>query len=205
MQQGMGSRQRLGVFGLSALGVVAAGVIGASYVKRPAPIVLDNNPVASSTTGRIMVHVIGAVKKPGVVRLSAGSRVQDALDAAGGPVEGADLSGLNLAALLADGTQIKVGSSDDPGSSTTDVAEPSAKAPSKASGGTSEALAPASISINTADSTQLDLLPGVGPATAAKIIEYRSAHGGFRSIDELEQVKGIGPKKLAKMRPFLKL
>lgn len=190
---------------MSALGVVAAGVIGSAYIKRPAPIVLGTNPPATVTGSEIMVHVVGAVKKPGVVKLPSGSRVQDAIQAVGGVAKGADLSGLNLAALLADGSQIKVGSPDDPGSSTTEVAEPSSKGSGKASGASNETLAPASISLNTADASQLDLLPGVGPATAAKIIEYRQAHGGFRSIDELEQVKGIGPKKLAKMRPFLKL
>jgi competence protein ComEA len=167
-------------------GVVSAGSPdGASAVRvaRPAP-------------QAAVVHVAGAVRNPGVYRLPAGARVQDAVKRAGGARRGGDVNAINLAAKVVDGQQVVV--------------------PSPAAGGAAAALAPAAsaggegavgaapsgppISLNSATAEQLDTLDGVGPATAAKIIAWRTQHGGFRSVADLGQVPGIGPKKLAAIK-----
>jgi competence protein ComEA len=149
--------------------------------------------------------------------MAPGARVQDALEKAGGATAIADLAQINLAAPLVDGSQLYVPekgkSLDNPinadyreGIEGVSVARYSAH--SRSSRGASrskKAPPPASISLNTASLGQLQQLPGVGPATARQIVEYRKTHGPFRSIDELLVLKGIGPKKLAKMREFVKL
>ncbi|MGB7982904.1 MAG: ComEA family DNA-binding protein, partial [Candidatus Nanopelagicales bacterium] len=134
------------------------------------------------------VHVAGEVRKPGVVRLPAGARVQDAVEAAGGLRRGADLGGTNLARLVADGERIEVGGSE----------------PSVAGDGNS-APAGAPLDLNTATAEHLDALPGVGPVTAAKILAWRTEHGRFTVVDELAEVPGIGPKTLAELRPLVRV
>ncbi len=175
---------------------------------------LKLEPLVPATAGmeeparqEVLVHVAGAVKRPGVVRMAADARVQDAIQTSGGAKPTAALDELNLAAKLVDGTQLFV-----PGKGqAAEVAEAyrgggseayRAKPKASSGGGTPGT---GSISLNSAGASQLDRLPGVGPATAAKILEYRRAHGGFSSIDELLSVKGIGPKKLAAMRKFVRL
>jgi len=141
------------------------------------------------------VYVCGAVKAPGVVRLPAGARVADALELAGGAAAKAELSGVNLAALVTDGQQIL-------------VPERGAAVASSSTGGggvaTASAAAPAAagalININSASVSELDVLDGVGPATAQKIVDYRTANGGFKSIDEIKNVSGIGDAKFAAMK-----
>jgi competence protein ComEA len=154
-----------------------------------------------------VVHVAGAVRKPGLVTLASDRRVKDALDAAGGAVRGADLGRLNLAERLVDGTQIYVpliGEELPDSAVSVPRSEGSAPAATRIARDR-QSLAPNSISINAASAAELDLLPGIGPATAAKIIEYRASRGGFKSVDELVEVKGIGPKKLAQIRPYVRL
>ncbi|QEC49667.1 ComEA family DNA-binding protein [Baekduia soli] len=148
--------------------------------------------VAAAPSARPLVHVVGAVRRPGVYRLRAGQRVQDAIRRAGGAARGADLQAINLAAKVADAQQVVV-----PRRSAAGAAP--AAAPG-ATGPPGTASAPAPVSLNAATAEQLDTLEGVGPATARKILEYRQAHGGFRSVDELAQVPGIGPKKLEALR-----
>jgi len=156
----------------------------------------------------IVVHVVGAVNAPGMVRLTTPARVDDAIKKAGGARKDADLQGLNLAGLLQDGLQIRVPKKGDivaaPEEAVSAEIMPAASS-SKPKSTSSGKPAAKSISLNTASASELDRLPGVGPSTAAKIIEYRKAHGGFASIDELLAVKGIGAKKLKDMRPYLKL
>jgi competence protein ComEA len=138
--------------------------------------------------GRVTVDVAGAVNKPGVYRLSPDQRVEDALERAGGPTRRADLSQINRAAKLEDGRQILVPAR--PSRSTTNAAaqpDPTT-APDQP------------INLNTATLEQLDTLDGVGPATAQKILDYRTEHGGFTSVDELDQIPGIGEKRLAAFR-----
>lgn len=132
----------------------------------------------------LVVYVSGAVRRPGLVRLRDGDRVGDAVKAAGGARASADLDMVNLAARVADGQQVTV--------------------PSRASGGGVGATGGSGpISLSSATLEQLDQLDGVGPGLAQKIIDYRAQHGGFRSIDELGEVPGIGEKRLESLRAQL--
>jgi competence protein ComEA len=141
----------------------------------------------SESGGRVVVDVAGAVNRPGVYTLPSSARVEDALERAGGATRRADLSQVNRAAKVEDGRQILV-----------PIRAPRG-APATASG--SAPGAPEQpINLNTATLEQLDQLDGVGPATAQKILEYREEHGGFGSVDELDQIPGIGEKRLAALR-----
>ena len=186
--------QRLAAAGLALLAVV---LLGAWYLSRggppegvaaPAPIRVEDDG-AGDDGGRVVVHVAGAVREPGVYRLRAGSRVDDALARAGGASSRADLTQVNLAAEVEDGRQVLV----------------PRRVPAAAAGGT--AAAPASpdtpavpLNLNTATLEQLDQLDGIGPATAQSIIDHREENGGFGSVDELDQVPGIGEVRMASLR-----
>ena len=127
----------------------------------------------------LTVHVSGSVASPGLVSLPSGSRVADAIVAAGGALPGADLAALNLAAPLVDGQQLVVPQADD---------------------GMTAAPADGRVRINTADATALEILPGVGPVLAQRIIAYREINGPFRTVEDLLEVPGIGEGKLAEIR-----
>jgi competence protein ComEA len=177
----------LGVRFLHGQSHVATGGTGASGESADgAPAVR----IESRPAGVALVHVAGDVQRPGVYRLRDGERVQDAVRRAGGARRGADLNAINLAAKVADGQQVVV-----PRRGSV------AAAPAAASGGASQPP----VSLNTATAEQLDTLDGVGPATAQKILDWRRQHGGFRSIDDLGEVPGIGPKKLAALRTKVQL
>jgi competence protein ComEA len=141
------------------------------------------------------VHVVGAVRRAGVYRLRGDQRVQDAISRAGGATAGADLQAINLAAKVADGQQVVVPRKGRAGAPATAAGGADA---ATASGAPGAASAP--VNLNSATAEQLDTLDGVGPATAQKILEYRSQHGGFSSIDDLGQIPGIGPKRLESLR-----
>jgi competence protein ComEA len=146
--------------------------------------------VATSTPAKlppIFVDVVGAVRRPGLYRLSSGARVADAVARAGGPTRKAQLELVNLAARIADGEQVVVPRRGAPGAAA-------------AAGGSSGAPAAGPAHLNSATLEQLDALPGVGPVTAQKIIDYREQHGGFGSVDELDAVPGIGPARMADLR-----
>jgi competence protein ComEA len=132
----------------------------------------------------VVVDVVGAVRRPGLVRLREGSRVADAIAHAGGLARGAERAGVNLAAPVSDGQQVL-------------VPQHGALAAGAAAG-----AAPASgpVSLSAATAEQLDALPGVGPVTAEKIVAYRQQHGAFRSVDELDAISGIGPSRIADLR-----
>ena len=148
--------------------------------------------VERAAGGDAVVHVAGEVRHPGVYRLGPGTRVQEAVSRAGGPTRRADLNAINLAAKVEDGRQVIVPRRGP-------VAAPSGGAPTAASG-----AGPAvPVNLNTATPDELGTLDGVGPATAAKILAYRQEHGGFGSVDELDQVPGIGEKRLAALRPHV--
>lgn len=150
--------------------------------------------------GALVVHVAGAVVDPGVHQLPAGARVHEAIAAAGGPLPGADLNRLNLAAAVADGTQIHVPLEGSP------PAGSAAGAVGGSGTGTAGGAPPGSggpLSLSTADAAALDSLPGVGPATAAAIIAHREANGPFGSVDELLEVRGIGASKLEGLRDLV--
>ena len=144
-------------------------------------------PGAGSEAAALVVHVVGAVHSPGLFRVKDGSRVADAVARAGGPTRRADLSAVNLAAPLADGQQVIVPRRGPPGSTAT------------ATGGAPGAKV--SLAIATVD--QLDELPGIGPVTAQKIVDWRSSHGPFQSVDDLDDVPGIGPARIEQLRDLV--
>ncbi|MET9103994.1 ComEA family DNA-binding protein [Streptomyces antibioticus] len=152
-------------------------------------------PVASPAA-EIVVDVSGKVREPGIHRLPAGSRVADALSAAGGVRPGTNTEGLNQARFLVDGEQVVVGGSAPPAPGAGGVP---AGAPANAPPGV-----PAVVSLNTATVEQLDTLPGVGPVLAQHIIDHRTRNGGFRSVDELREVKGIGARRFADLRNLVR-
>jgi competence protein ComEA len=176
-----------------AVGAVLVVVVGFRVVHH------DSAPAAAPTTARAsvsvaapravgtLVHVVGAVRRAGVYRLGAGKRVEDAIRVAGGATAHADLQAINLAAKVADGQQIVV------------PRRGVAAVGAAATPGAGAAAAP--VNLNTATAEQLDTLDGVGPTTAQKILAFRQQHGGFSSINDLAQIPGIGPKKLAALRP----
>ena len=146
-------------------------------------------PVAVAPAPRLVVDVVGFVRRPGLYRLAQGARIADAVARAGGTTVKADLNQVNLAAPLADGEQVVVPARMAPGSVAT------------ASPGAAAAAGP--VHLSTATAEQLDALPGVGPVTAQKIIDYRTKHGSFRSVDELDAIPGIGPAKLDQLRDLV--
>lgn len=156
------------------------------------------NSAASPTT--VTVHVVGQVFRPGVVRLPAGSRVTDAVARAGGARPDADLAAINLARVVVDGEQVRVPK---PGEAPTPVQGSAVSAGggpgAPAAGGGAAASAP--VNLNTAGVSELDQLPGVGPVLAQRILDWRTEHQRFASVDELGEVSGIGDKLLAQLRP----
>ncbi|MFJ2156765.1 helix-hairpin-helix domain-containing protein [Streptomyces sp. NPDC087856] len=153
---------------------------------------------AGAAGAEIVVDVSGKVREPGVHRLPAGSRVTDALRAAGGVRPGTNTEGLNRARFLVDGEQIVVGGP-------APAAAPAAGGANTAGvAGSAAGAAPAApVSLNTGTAEQLNTLPGVGPVLAQHIIDYRTQHGGFRSVDELRQVNGIGDRRFADLRDLV--
>ncbi|MFF8956050.1 helix-hairpin-helix domain-containing protein [Streptomyces sp. NPDC014894] len=166
---------------------------------RPAPSAAQQ-PSGAGGAGRIVVDIGGKVRRPGVLRLPAGSRVADALRAAGGVRAGADLTGLNRARPLVDGEQVVVGAPPPTGPPVpgADPPRPGGSA-AAAPGGTAGPL-----SLNAATADQLETLPGVGPVLARHIIDYRTRQGGFRSVDQLREVDGIGDRRFADLRPLVR-
>lgn len=146
----------------------------------------------------ILVHVLGAVAKPGVVTLDEGARVADAVTAAGGFRGDADPAELNLAAVLADGSQIVIGTK---GAPRGDVRV----GPSNAVPGSASTTAGVLVDLNTATLDQLDTLPGVGPVLAQSIIDYRTKHVKFTKIEQLQEVDGIGSKTYAQIAPHVRV
>ena len=146
----------------------------------------------------ILVHVLGAVAKPGVVTLDEGARVADAVTAAGGFRGDADPAELNLAAVLADGSQIVIGTK---GAPRGDVRV----GPSNAAPGSASTTAGVLVDLNTATLDQLDTLPGVGPVLAQSIIDYRTKHAKFTKVEQLQEVDGIGSKTYAQIAPHVRV
>lgn len=194
-----------------AVAVLGAGVFW--LVRAPAPAPEAGLPVAvavsqpavtlappATTTGDddsavvVVVHVAGAVLRPGVHELAPWARVHTAIDAAGGPTLAADLNGLNLASPVVDGQRIYV-----PVAGEVDPAAVASNLPAddSATGPTGP------IDVNRADAAQLEALPGVGPATAAAIIDDRARNGPFATVDDLDRVAGVGPAKLAALRDLV--
>jgi competence protein ComEA len=161
-----------------------------------------SSSTATTTAADLVVHAAGAVAVPGVHRVPGGSRVADLLVAAGGPAPDADLDRVNLAAPLTDGERVwipRVGEEAPPVVAGT----PPAPAPGGDGAGGAPGAAAGPVDLNTATAVELDTLPGVGPATAAAIIEHRERAGPFRSVDDLLDVPGIGDAKLAQLRDLV--
>lgn len=148
-----------------------------------------------TAVAEVVVDVGGKVRRPGVLTLPAGSRVADALRAAGGVRAGADLTGLNRARVLFDGEQVLVGV---PGAPAGGSAAPGG-GPGPGAGGSG-----APLSLNTATAEQFDGLPGVGPVLARRIVDHRTERGGFRSVEELREVDGIGERRFADLQPLVR-
>lgn len=192
----------------STAGPSGAGTVGPSAGGPTAvPAQASAASPTTSSESMIQVHVLGAVRHPGVVRLAAGSRVQDALDRAGGTKKSAHLGDLNLAQPLADGQQIFIarhGGRSEVREPATVPAGPSGSgppgapaAPGSSATGESTAAPGQVVNLNTATTDELDQLPGIGPVTAQKIIDWRTQHGRFNAVEELQEVDGIGPKTYA--------
>jgi competence protein ComEA len=177
----------------AALAVVAGVRLFGGGDSAPPPVQVDAPDTANSSSASaarerdLYVHVAGAVRRPGLVRVPTGTRVAVALERVGGPTDSADLTLVNLAARVEDGQQIVV---------------PVAGAVSGAAG---QAAPGVKIHLSTATAEQLDEVDGIGPTLAERIIEYRDSHGGFRSVQELAEVEGIGEKRLATLREALQL
>lgn len=162
-----------------------------------APLTPTSSPAVTATrAARVAVHVVGQVRHPGVVDLPAGARVQQALAAAGGALRTADLARVNLARFVVDGEQVVVPRPGDPAAP---VAGPLAPVP----GGTATAATP--VDLNAAGAADLDALPGVGPVLAQRILDWRSQHGRFTSVDELGEVSGIGEAVLGRLRSLVRV
>lgn len=174
-------------------------VEGSAPPAEPAALVTPAADAASESPqgepGVVVVDVAGKVRRPGIATLPVGSRVVDAIKAAGGARPGVDLAQLNLARVLVDGEQIVVGIPPPGG-----VAAPAASAQGGPTGSAGQL-----VNINSATQAQLEELPGVGPVTAAAILEWRSENGAFTAVDELLEVSGIGDATLAKIAPFVTL
>ncbi|NHT17501.1 ComEA family DNA-binding protein [Cellulomonas sp. IC4_254] len=153
---------------------------------------------AEETT--VWVHVVGRVAAPGVVALPAGSRVGDAVGAAGGPLPDADLAALNLAAVVQDGAQVRV-----PAPGEEPVVADAADGTAASSGGGAAGPAGGGVDVNTAPSTELQTLPGIGPVLAERIVAWREANGPFGSVDALLDVSGIGPAVLGQIRELVRV
>lgn len=205
----------IGVVGLVAL----LGAVWAISQARTVPIAVAAPtpvaPVVAATPSAdptpepepLRVHVLGAVAHPGVVRLPPGSRVEDAIAAAGGLTEGARPGDLNLAAPVADGAQLLIGDARKPGGEVRGAAggEPGGGGPAPAAGGAAGGAAGDRLDLNKATVDQLDALPGVGPVTAQAILAWREQHQRFSRVEELLEIDGIGPKTFQRLEPHVRV
>ena len=168
---------------LAVAGKLLAGA-GAASAEPPAALVQANAPAAA----KLVVHVAGAVRQPGLYELAEGSRVSDAVARAGGATAKADTAAVNLAAPLADGIQVLI---------------PSRVAGAAGAAAGSDGAPGRRVSLSSATFADLDALPGVGPDTAQKILDYRAQHGGFSSVDDLDAISGIGPARIEQLRDLV--
>jgi competence protein ComEA len=193
------SGARIAVWVVAGVLALAAGVKLVGHRGGPEaaePVRVDGGNAAgrgAGAGGRVYVHVAGKVRRPGLYRLPVGARLATALQRAGGATRGADLAAVNLAARVADGQQILVPM----------AGVPAATAAGASGSGAAGPAAGTKLSLGNATAEQLDTLDGIGPTLAKRIVEYRQAHGGFRSVDELREVDGIGAKRFEALRKGL--
>jgi competence protein ComEA len=189
--------------GLAVVAVVAVVIAAAiAWHARARPVTSVAPPAISgaasasprASVGSVVVDVVGKVRRPGLVTLPTGSRVADAIRAAGGARPGTDLATLNLARKLVDGEQVVVG------------AKPSAAAPPGSGGVTGgSAQTGAVVNLNAATTADFDTLPGIGPVLAQRIVDFRTSHGGFTDVTQLRQVSGIGDSKYAQIKDLVRV
>jgi competence protein ComEA len=190
-----------------AAGVLAPGRGGASGPPDAVDAAVEDLPFAGTSNPpttpvpALVVHAAGAVAQPGLYRLDAGSRVGDLLSAAGGVATDGDLDRVNLAAVLVDGSRVYVPRRGEP--DIPSLAE--ADSPGGTSSGSAERSEPGPVDLNRATTEQLETLPGVGPSIAAAIIDHRERNGPFGTVDELVDVRGIGPARLEQLRPLVRV
>ena len=174
---------------LVLLGRALAGAGAPSGAPPPPRAAAAAAAAATTTRAQVVVDVVGAVRRPGLYRLAEGARIADAVTRAGGLTRKADAALVNLAAPVSDGEQVVVPARGQPGAGSAAAGAPAAPA--------------GPVHLNTATLEQLDTLPGVGPVTAQKIVDYREKHGAFSSVDELDAVPGIGPARLDTLRDLV--
>ncbi len=179
----------------AAPGTAGAGAAGTTTVVTTVGAASNPGPTTVTAPVAVVVHIAGAVRRPGVATLPAGSRVVDAIDAAGGGLPAADLDRLNLAALLVDGEKVLVARVGDP---PTPAGEVLGAGPG---GATTAPIGP--LDLNSATQAELEELPGIGPMLAAAILEERDRRGGFTDVSELQQVSGIGELRYAQIRDLV--
>jgi competence protein ComEA len=204
-----GRRHELWVVAFVVLLAVVAGVL--LWGRRPAPriappatatapvVAAEPTPGATTPAGVVLVHVAGAVRRPGLYELAVGARIADAIEAARGARRGAQLDAVNLAEAVVDGQKVQV-----PGAHASAGAPVAAPASGSAPVGSPTPAAPL-VPLNTADQLLFETIPGIGPVTAAAILEYRDQIGSFTSVEQLLEVSGIGPATLESMRPYVTL
>ena len=174
---------------LVIVGLAVAGSAGAVAIRWQRPAVIEiEPPPPTRTPGPVTVYVSGAVAAPDVYQLPPGSIVRDAVDAAGGPTDQADLNVINLAASLGEGQQVRV---------------PAVGEVLLTDEGTDEAVVIGPLNLNTASAAELEILPGIGPALAQAIVDYREAYGPFTDITQIQNVSGIGPAKFESLQGLI--
>jgi competence protein ComEA len=176
---------------LVALGLIGRRLADAGTATTAAPPRAPLAQLKPAAPIRLVVHVAGAVRRPGVYRFRDGERVADAVARAGGSTRNADLSALNLAAPLSDGVQVLV-----PAAAPVDAAPPSGAEPGGSPVG-------GKVHLSAASADELDELPGVGPVTAQKIVDWRIQHGPFRTLEDLDAIPGIGPARIEQLRDLV--
>ena len=195
MLVGLDTRQRWAVLGIAVAALFVVGWVGSGFMSRPKGFELvEQRGQAIVPLAPVTVHVSGEVAEPGLYTLSGGSRVADAIKEAGGATGAAELDKLNLAAPLVDGTKLVV-----------PLAGTSADGGVYSSSGGSEPVGGGTVSINSAELSELDTLPGIGPVKAQAIVDYRNRIGGFQTLEELKGVRGIGEKTFQKLLPLIRL
>lgn len=148
------------------------------------------------------VHVTGEVKKPGVVKVKEGSRIEDIIEAAGGLTENADTTNINLAYMVEDGMKIRIPNTNEEDIEENYISVDSGKGVIMSEESNSSSSV---VNINTANETELEQLPGIGPSISSKIIDYRNQNGKFKNIEDIKNVTGIGDTKFEKIKDFIKV
>ena len=167
---------------------------------------ISNNETEETKEEKIVVHITGAVNKEGIVELQTGARIADAIEKAGGAKENADIKNINLATILEDGMKVHIPTVEETQTNNENINVEN-NANSQINAGTKEVTSntktQGKININTATEEELDTLPGIGPSTASKIIDYRKENGKFKSVEEIKEVSGIGDAKYEKIKKLI--